>query len=211
MKFPQHITFTGIDERTDLSRCARISSRWPVEWGVLIGGRLGKNRYPSEVAIHRAVDTSCRFAMPISLHACGKFAQEANQGKAPVFAAWCRRMQVNMASNAYDLAALLRLAAQERMTIIVQCRGVRFPEPVPGLQYLFDRSGGKGVLPTHWPIGPAGQLVGYAGGINPDNAAEVVSRIQADRYWIDMETGVRTEDWLDLDKCEAVCRAVYGG
>jgi phosphoribosylanthranilate isomerase len=53
--------------------------------------------------------------------------------------------------------------------------------------------------------------VGYAGGINPDNAAEVVSRIQADRYWIDMETGVRTGDWLDLDKCEAVCRAVYGG
>jgi hypothetical protein len=29
-------------------------------------------------------------------------------------------------------------------------------------------------------------------------------------YWIDMESGVRTGGWLDVAKCEAVCRAVYG-
>lgn len=29
-------------------------------------------------------------------------------------------------------------------------------------------------------------------------------------YWIDMESGVRTQGRFDLAKCEAVCRAVYG-
>jgi hypothetical protein len=30
-------------------------------------------------------------------------------------------------------------------------------------------------------------------------------------YWIDMESGVRTDDRFDLGKCRAVCDAVYGG
>ncbi|GAA4256618.1 hypothetical protein HLK65_28415 [Azospirillum formosense] len=39
---------------------------------------------------------------------------------------------------------------------------------------------------------------------------EVLTQIAAtEPYWIDMESGVRTDDWLDLDKVEAVCRAVY--
>ena len=28
-------------------------------------------------------------------------------------------------------------------------------------------------------------------------------------YWIDMESGVRTDGLFDLEKCERVCRLVY--
>jgi hypothetical protein len=31
------------------------------------------------------------------------------------------------------------------------------------------------------------------------------------RYWIDMESGVRTDDRFDIEKCRAVCEAVFGG
>jgi hypothetical protein len=43
--------------------------------------------------------------------------------------------------------------------------------------------------------------------------ADILARIAAPDgalYWIDMESGVRTDGVFDLAKCEAVCRAVYG-
>jgi phosphoribosylanthranilate isomerase len=74
------------------------------------------------------------------------------------------------------------------------------------VDWLFDRSGGL------WPPHPGGdRLVGYAGGIGPDNVADVLEQIGATGpYWIDMESGVRTDDRFDLGKCRRVCEAVYG-
>jgi hypothetical protein len=51
--------------------------------------------------------------------------------------------------------------------------------------------------------------VGYAGGISPDNVEKKLRTLleydSDERFWIDMETRVRTEDeWLDLDKVERV-------
>ena len=28
-------------------------------------------------------------------------------------------------------------------------------------------------------------------------------------YWLDMESGVRTDDWFDLDKVEAICKLLF--
>lgn len=42
---PKWITFTGLDEKTDFNRVEDISKRFPVEWGILFGGRLDGNRY----------------------------------------------------------------------------------------------------------------------------------------------------------------------
>ena len=198
-KKPKHITFTGIDERTDLDRCARISSMWSVEWGVLIGGRLGKNRYPSDQVIQAAIGRG----LSMSLHVCGQQARTANRGVLPDHAESFSRMQVNMASRAYDTRSLTLLAQRTGKTIIAQTRGEVFPHTSQGIQFLFDRSGGRGVPSTYWPPGPKDQTVGYAGGLNPDNVAAIVASIDADKFWIDMETGVRTDDWLDLDKCDA--------
>jgi hypothetical protein len=60
---------------------------------------------------------------------------------------------------------------------------------------------------------PPGPFCGYSGGIGPATVVEILGRIAAPDgalYWIDMESGVRTDGAFDLAKCEAVCRAVYG-
>lgn len=82
---------------------------------------------------------------------------------------------------------------------------------------LFDLSGGAGVLPESWPKpiylnatpGPHGEGVeqwayhGYAGGLSPDNLAVQIPLIAqaADgaRFWIDMETRVRSDDDRQFD------------
>jgi len=82
---------------------------------------------------------------------------------------------------------------------------------------LFDISGGAGILPREWPApqylhidpGPHGEGVesyryhGYAGGLGPDNLAEQIPLIakasKGCRFWIDMETRVRSEDDRQFD------------
>ena len=81
----------------------------------------------------------------------------------------------------------------------------------PLIHVLWDNSGGIGrVLDIVAPPEDFRYTPGYSGGINPNNVAEVIGKIEAlnlkQDYWIDMETGVRTEDWFDLDKCEAVAK-----
>ena len=67
-------------------------------------------------------------------------------------------------------------------------------------------------MPT-FPDQALALTIGEPGGIGPDTVGEILARIAAPPgalYWIDMESGVRTDGAFDLAKCEAVCRAVYG-
>jgi phosphoribosylanthranilate isomerase len=68
---------------------------------------------------------------------------------------------------------------------------------------LLDASGGRGI-DTPIEILKTNIKVGYAGGINPDNVADKLSflleHVNTGEFWIDMESGVRTDDWFDLDK-----------
>ena len=52
------------------------------------------------------------------------------------------------------------------------------------------------------------QKIGYAGGISPDNVADKLTylfeNVRDGEFWIDMESGVRTDDWFDLDKVRRV-------
>ena len=88
--------------------------------------------------------------------------------------------------------------------------------PHPRIEYLFDESGGRGKRgdwPDPWPVLP-GMRCGYAGGLGPDNvdeALEFVERHPDARIWLDMESGVRTNDWMDLEKVEAVCQKAWPG
>ena len=66
-------------------------------------------------------------------------------------------------------------------------------------------------LCEHWPERPAdGRRYGYAGGIRIENALEAFAFTQrhgeACRTWLDMETHIRTDDYLDLGKVERICR-----
>lgn len=75
---------------------------------------------------------------------------------------------------------------------------------------LFDASGGFGkeidnVKPVYDFF-----YCGYAGGINPTNVIDILKKIDRANctkdvtYYIDMESGIRTNDWFDLDKCRDI-------
>lgn len=73
--------------------------------------------------------------------------------------------------------------------------------------HLFDASGGRGTEIATIPQPLEGKYCGYAGGLNPDNLAEKLALLDMSLptdhvIWIDMESGVRTNNNFDLDKVQ---------
>jgi hypothetical protein len=199
---PLFITLTGIDDRTDLDRVVRLSETYAVEWAVLFSpDRQGiDNRFPTQETIERFR------SLPVlkSAHLCGDYAADVMSG-APcrVDLTGFQRAQINHRKP--DFEAIREFGVEHTVGVIAQHRTLIYPDS-DGVELLFDRSGGKGETPKEWPQHP-GRRVGYAGGITPDNIKDILNAIDSrGDYWLDMESGVRTDDWLDLDKCETVLR-----
>lgn len=209
MKQPAFVTFTGLDEKTDLHRVQTLSKRYPIEWGVLFGSEPGsKPRYPTGPFIESLEVLPVRKA----LHLCGnkaRYFQELGDVSHEIGGNF-DRVQVNMREHTYDNAALEKISLRSPFKIVLQHREGFFPED-PTFDYLYDTSGGRGLVPITVPKHDDDRLVGYAGGINPGNVADWLMKIDAFRFWIDMETGVRnSNDYLDLDACEEVCVSIWG-
>ena len=204
---PAFLTFTGIDAGTDLARVESLTNTYPIEWGVLFSpDRQGQEpRYPAMSVIDNFRDLDVRK----SAHLCGDYSKMVMKGHPlPVDLTGFERVQVN--SRKPDAKTIASFAANSLLLGIMQTRELEFPED-EGIAILFDRSGGFGRLPEEWPRHPSNRLVGYAGGISPENIHEVLEAVDSSGpYWLDMESGIRTNDMLDLDKCEAVAKAVYG-
>lgn len=201
---PEFITFTGIDDRTDLSKADKLATQYPIEWGVLLASKGKDSRYPCKQAISEIVNISGKK----SAHLCGAVSKDFQKGIYPDFAdlALFDRIQV----NGFKLEITHFSAFEEEFDskIILQTRLDHFQD-MPFLQ-LYDRSGGEGIIPEHIPS-LRGGLVGYAGGMGPDTVLDYLSNIEGKgRFWIDMEGRLRTNGWFDLDKVEQVCQKVYG-
>jgi hypothetical protein len=226
---PEFITFTGFDDQTSVERMLSLSSRFPIEWGILLSkDRQGSERYPSPAAVKHLLEEEARhgFGLRLAAHVCGSYAAAAIEagkvaldsmpGPLGMLMIQVERIQINSAARWLNVDRLTAWAESIGQKIIFQTRGA-FPENRSAL-WLFDASGGRGIEPKSWPTPLSDEhatsyLKGYAGGLNPENVRAHVSTIGAlDRmYWLDMESGVRTMGFLDLDKVEQVCAAVYGG
>lgn len=210
---PNHITFTGVDAHTDLKRLAALSRAYPCEWGVLFSRKRqgGDNRYPALDVVERILDTP---NIVLAAHICGAYAEhimDEDELPFPVSFERFSRLQVNHKTPVLNVLA--NFAGTTGKTIIGQARDMdEFPASVGGVQWLYDPSGGNGLLPEVYPFNDTDHLVGYAGGINPDNVEIInyrVNQLSPAGYWLDMESGVRTDDIFDLDKVQAVLEAVY--
>lgn len=138
---PEFVTFTGLDDRTNLDDCAALGARYPIEWATLVGGRLGKNRYPLKKLDEITLWDYERKAV----HLCGVQAAEAqiNPRMLNRLSETFRRIQVNRVPEAYDLPTLREWAYLRFSTdIVVQRRKREWPEDW-WLSYLYDCSGGK--------------------------------------------------------------------
>jgi len=217
---PEFVTFTGLDESTDIERVLDLSARYPVEWGILFSkDRTGKEkRFP---ALQMVEHLFIRKGLRLSAHICGKYARDIVDGGHAEIGGFLKgffeRVQINVGAvpRNGDLHAADFAIGIKAKHAILQTRD-SFPT-TDAVDWLFDRSGGRGEVPTYWPVtmstNPA--FCGYAGGIGPENVVEVLEQIikwkmPGKPYWIDMEGKIRSHDFIDLDKCEAVLKAVYG-
>ena len=218
----KHITFTGIDERTDFSVLRDIQRKYPLaEFGVLTSYHWNENgnRYLNPDEISRLQG----YGLNLSLHLCGSAAHDAAVGdwdkvidltrdKLHIF----KRCQLNIAGmrNNPSSVWMSPIIGQE---IIVQQKDAehidiyretlkRYPFYEP-FSVLLDASGGRGI-DTPIQVLKGKVKVGYAGGINPNNVAEKLKCLldspNEGDCWIDMESGVRTEDWFDVGKVLSV-------
>lgn len=224
----QHITFTGIDDNTDIKALTEIQREFPIaEFGVLTSYHWYENgnRYLDPLIINELRGNGLNLA----LHVCGSAAHDAALGKwkhidetifepsTPVGIELFKRIQLNLAERNDNpkFCCIPLIIGQE---LIVQQRAeLELPlfentlkkwkeRPFPHrdtISALLDSSGGRGI-DTPLKVWPSSGKIGYAGGFNPDNVEEkltfLMSHVTQGTFWIDMESGVRTDDWFDIDK-----------
>lgn len=208
---PEFITFTGVDDDTDPAGLVQLANDYPVEFGLLFSPkRQGlEPRYPKLSTIAWLVQ---ELPLRYAAHLCGGDARAwLDEDRCEHDLRGFQRVQINTANPNIQPSLIGNQAAKRNLRAILQCRG-DFPH-VASVDVLFDASGGRGIEAKAWPAAARTTFCGYAGGLKPENVAEAVRIIgqQGVRYWIDMESGVRDErDRFSLEKCRAVCAAVYG-
>ena len=218
----KHITFTGIDARTDLQELQAIQQQYPIaEFGVLTSYHWYENgnRYINP----QFLCNLCGQRLNLALHVCGSAAHDAAMGEwykiddhLSGALSMFKRIQLNVA-NRTDNPKYLWSTHYSGQELIVQQRNAEDValyaatrsefEYVCPVSVLLDASGGQGI-DTPLKILKTHGKVGYAGGFNPDNVAKKLSfllqNVRMGDFWIDMESGVRTDDWFDLDKVRRV-------
>lgn len=216
MKGLQHITFTGIDEKTDIKTLQEIQRAFPiVEFGVLMSKNWKENgnRYPNP----EWLDSLYYAGLNLSCHVCGSYAKAITQKlewshlidmlgyKKYLF----NRCQINISSSKPTKQTFFLKTPSFFKEIIIQQKSVDEHETWDAINWhsfmsiLLDASGGLGIDTDIklWPN--CFYKVGYAGGINHENVADKLAfLIENTRspFWIDMESGVRSNDWFDLNK-----------
>jgi len=219
MRLPEFITFTGIDENTDPISLLKINADYPnlAEFGVLFSPKLQGigNRYP-ELEIIEEIVAPLSETLSFSAHLCGEYATRVLSNETPNLPfELFERVQINT-RNTFDAQKLLNFSKIiDNKPVIIQCRDEQtFPDNLSSnkLLWLYDKSGGRGTRITAWPsVYKDNVMVGFAGGITPENVSEILNEIDCPiPYWIDMETGIRTNDWFDIFKVREVLTVVYG-
>lgn len=229
----QHITFTGIDHRTSLNDLLEIQRQCPlVEFGVLASynWKENGNRYLRPDIIR---GLRCK-GLNLSLHLCGSAAHDAAIGEWEKIDNFLlgslgifKRVQLNI-SNRKDNPEYCWIPMVIGQELIVQqhdCDDMPiyeatvkkwsehpFPHRDP-ISVLLDASGGRGI-DTPLKVLPTSGKVGYAGGFNQENVGDKLSflltNIRMGEFWIDMESGVRTDDWFDSNKVVRVLEICNG-
>lgn len=216
------VTFTGIDQRTDVNRLLEIQKKYPLaEFGFLISesatGKNTNNRYPALITLQKFKNKNLNLA----LHVCGRLAREViKEGTLNDVESFMgsyfgmfQRLQLNVACT----KAKQQIEDTKGKQIIVQIN-LDVNESKANFElfkdtdvvFLSDKSGGQG---TAGDFDYFDMYQGFAGGLNADNILEKKEEIDilSDYdYWLDMESGVRTDDWFDLDKVEEICRLLFG-
>jgi hypothetical protein len=214
------VTITGADNGVDPKDLVALSRSFPfVEWGILRSdNRQNIPRYPDwrwRDELHYASDRGGR--VNLAMHFCGRLARDVMAGDHSVVDTNCsryRRVQLNGWSQ-YRLPGLnvamndwhreYIAQATNEQAFVDACQFV-LSHGYKRVSVLWDPSGGRGFhAPFSGKLDP-GVKVGFAGGIHADNVQYTLDQLSGFEvpFWIDMESGVRTDDRFDLTKVTRV-------
>lgn len=239
MKQPSFIAFNGVDEHTNLRVANELAERYPIEWGVLYSSKSALNgmRYPKHyegilnmltgpTAVHLCGSIArvmLRYQELLSEEERRILVVERPYSRLQFNGIkdycvkhpsdipwWMKHAPVVFKRDSRVQNDLLGVQEQLERQCVIQ---VSKFHGVQGMCELIDNSGGLGiVLNDHVTVPDNGCVNGVAGGIAPDNVFDVMKFIQCDgdaEYYLDIESGVRTNDRFDLDKVEAICKKIY--
>ena len=216
----KYCSITGADDAVDPVDLTAIADDYPfAEWAILwLPEQAGTPRCPSRAWIENF--SSTYESLHTAIHLCGQGLLDFIAATPEILRLMhgFKRIQLNLEFGAmdgfYEPAALLaRIKENPQFEFIIQyvdAKSWLLPKlkDIPNHSLLFDASAGRGISPDSWPAPDPGHFCGYAGGINPENVGknlEMIARVARGQVtWIDMESGVRTNDLFDVAKVRRV-------
>lgn len=231
MKNLNLVSFVGVDTQTDFAELEKISNAFAglgfVEWSVLYSDSKSTGnytRYPSYDFCKDFLDRSAKTTyVHSSLHLCGSVIERYLNKEQDVMELCQNAQRIQLNLNIKDYPDHLKLTErlqsvlkQYSHSIILQQNKTKekfmqvflenntFP-----INILHDGSGGFGREITQTVPPDEKYFTGYAGGIKPENVVKIVNLIENNnpnnkKYYIDMESGVRTDNIFSLEKCGQV-------
>ena len=226
----KHVTITGADDSTNHKDLLELSLKYPMlEWAILFSeNKEGTARYPSRKWREEFYNTVPNVFR--SAHLCGgpflkKFATADETLKKELEN--YQRLQLNFNKKHVNDDVYAQLVNNTKdvtfkykdfypITVITQYNSANclIHNDFKGQNHavLFDASGGNGIAPDSLESVIEGIPCGYAGGICPSNIDCMLDKIKDaashTSIWIDMESGVRTNNVLDLEKVSEVLEKV---
>lgn len=224
------ISFVGVDEKTNLDDIDNFKSDFPCEWSVLFSDSKSVGnyaRYPSYDFCKKFLEWGKSRGWITSLHLCGSVIERYIKQDKDVMdlCADAHRIQLNIniknfpdyeqfsddlikvIKNHNHEAIMQQNKTKELFNKVFLAKAKELPSR--NVNLLHDGSGGFGreisqVLPPD-----TRHFTGYAGGIKPENVARIVDLIEKNnpnqlKYYIDMESGVRTDNIFSLEKCRQI-------
>lgn len=210
------VTITGADDSVYIQNLLDLSRDFPfVEWGILFHPeKQGSARYPSQRWVRSLMSHS---GLNLSAHLCGSYSRDMlfkNSMYLPEDGEKAfRRIQLNVTPEHFHKADFSVLANLRRNLgysheLIFQYRGTEDDQRIAEMAQfnckesvfsaLYDVSGGRGISPEFWSQIPPGVRYGNAGGLSPINLEAELAAMETVvgdcEIWIDIESGIRTED-----------------
>jgi len=218
------VTMTGADNSIRPQDLIPLSEKFPfVEWGILLSGsKMGGLRFPSLDWLQELVQVQSEHKLNLSGHICQQWCRDIFNNKKMTVAeelpeVWNIFQRIQLNFSPYDVGLnfveVLKQFPDKQFIFQVgkKNRDSLFAHAVSegaNIACLFDRSGGKGVVPSSWPKVREDVICGYAGGLGPDTLSqelENISQVVGDKeIWVDMESRIRSDDntLFDLSKVE---------
>lgn len=214
----RYISLTGADNKVNIKDLEHFSEQYPLfECAILMfPEREGKARNPT---IDWREQLYASQVKNRAIHLCGSIINKlANQDEALIKElSNVQRVQINLKpqwANEQLVAQLVEVVKSlPQIEFITQhnesnSQYFSYWDSVSNHSYLYDASLGKGLAPDNWSAPVAGKRTGYAGGLSPSNIHENLVKISSvagnTAIWVDMESGVRTDDNFDLEKAKEV-------